>query len=40
MLSVREIAREVRMPEGTVKAQLFRLREALRDYLKERGFEI
>ena len=40
MLSVREIAREVRMPEGTVKAQLFRLREGLRDYLKERGIEI
>jgi RNA polymerase sigma-70 factor (ECF subfamily) len=40
MLSVREIAREVKMPEGTVKTQLFRIRQSLRDYLKERGIEI
>ena len=40
MLSVREIARDVGMPEGTIKTQLFRIRQSLRDYLKERGIEI
>lgn len=40
MLSVREISRDVGINEGTVKTQLFRIRQSLRDYLNERGIEI
>lgn len=40
MLSVKEIANDMGMREGSVKSILFRTRQELRDYLTERGIEI
>jgi RNA polymerase sigma-70 factor (ECF subfamily) len=40
MMSVKEIAKDVGMREGSVKSALFRTRQELRDYLMERGIEI
>lgn len=38
--SVSDIARRYRMSEGTVKSQLFRTRNELKEYLKKEGFGI
>ena len=35
-----DIARRYRMSEGTVKSQLFRTRNELKEYLKKEGFGI
>lgn len=38
-LSVRDIARTLTLPQGTVKNRLFRARALLRERLKEEGFD-
>lgn len=40
MMTVREIAFDLGIREGSVKSSLFRTRQKLRDYLKRRGVEI
>ena len=40
MMSVKNIARDLEMPVGSVKSTLFRTRDQLRHYLNERGIEI